>query len=60
MLFEWIEKLNGATNILAFGVITLGVAISFKSPATGHDLVVGGLGLLGGSSAAARNQLPNQ
>jgi hypothetical protein len=58
-MIEVIEKLNNSVNILAVIVIGLGVAISFKQPATGHDLIIGGLGSLGGAAAGKRS-VPNE
>jgi hypothetical protein len=54
-----ISKLNEAPNVIALLVIGMGVAISIHNPAIGHDLITGGLGALGGATAAARfSQLP--
>ena len=51
-----IDKLNGATNLICLFVIVLGVAASFTAPQLGHDLVIGGLGALGGNTAARKLQ----
>jgi hypothetical protein len=49
-----ISKLNEATNVIALLVIGMGVAISIKQPGIGHDLIMGGLGALGGAAATRR------
>jgi hypothetical protein len=57
-----ISEFNGATNVIALVVIALGVALSFTQPGAGHDLIIGGLGALGGATWARRgaaNQIPN-
>jgi hypothetical protein len=45
-----IRDVNDSMNIIALVVIAMGVAISIRQPSTGHDLIIGGLGCIGGST----------
>jgi hypothetical protein len=55
-----LSKLNESTNVLALLVIGMGVALSIRQPGIGHDLIMGGLGALGGATAASKRPLPNE
>jgi hypothetical protein len=51
-----LSEFNQSVNVIALIVIALGVAISLKIPATGHDMIMAALGALGGT--AIQNKLP--
>jgi uncharacterized membrane protein len=47
-----VRELFTNTNFLGFLVVVAGVALSFHNSTAGHDVIIGGIGLIGGSNLA--------
>lgn len=43
-----LHDVNDCTNLIGLAIVALGAAISFKLPATGHDMIMAAIGMIGG------------